>query len=85
MDVTEIARIARAVTVTDSEMSLTASRMGQTDRFHEIGGEEMSREQIEQKDIIIQKLKNRGCRITRQRKVLLDIILGEECTSCKEI
>lgn len=38
-----------------------------------------------QKDIIIQKLKAQGCRITKQRLILLDIILDEECASCKEI
>lgn len=26
-----------------------------------------------------------GCRITKQRKIILDIILQEECTCCKEI
>ena len=30
-----------------------------------------------QKEIILQKLKERGCRITRQRKMLLDVILNE--------
>lgn len=38
-----------------------------------------------QKDSIIQQLKNRGCRITKQRLMLLDIILQEECSCCKEI
>lgn len=38
-----------------------------------------------QKEIIIQKLKDRGSRITKQRIMLLDIILEEECTCCKEI
>ncbi|MDE7431263.1 MAG: transcriptional repressor [Lachnospiraceae bacterium] len=38
-----------------------------------------------QKEIIIQKLKERGCRITKQRLMLLDIILGEESSCCKEI
>lgn len=38
-----------------------------------------------QKDIIIQKLKERGCRITKQRLTILDIILEEECSCCKEI
>lgn len=38
-----------------------------------------------QKEIIIQKLKEQGCRITRQRLMLLDVILEEECSSCKEI
>lgn len=38
-----------------------------------------------QKDSIIQQLKSRGCRITKQRLMLLDIILQEECSCCKEI
>lgn len=38
-----------------------------------------------QKEMIIQKLKEQGCRITKQRLILLDIILEEECASCKEI
>lgn len=37
------------------------------------------------KEIIIQKLKGKGGRITRQRLILLDIILEEECSCCKEI
>ena len=38
-----------------------------------------------QKEMIIQKLKERGNRITKQRLMLLDIILENECSSCKEI
>lgn len=38
-----------------------------------------------QKELIIQRLKEKGCRITKQRKVILDIILAEECSCCKEI
>lgn len=38
-----------------------------------------------QKDIIIRKLKEKGCRITKQRRMLLDIILEENCSCCKEI
>jgi len=38
-----------------------------------------------QKDIIVERLKERGCRITKQRLMLLDIILEEECSCCKEI
>lgn len=38
-----------------------------------------------QKENIIQKLKEQGGRITKQRLMLLDIILREECSSCKEI
>lgn len=38
-----------------------------------------------EKEIIIDKLRERGCQITKQRLVLLDIILSEECSCCKEI
>lgn len=38
-----------------------------------------------QKENIIRKLRERGCRITKQRLMLLDIILREECSCCKEI
>lgn len=38
-----------------------------------------------QREMIIQKLKERGCRITKQRMTLIDIILENECSSCKEI
>lgn len=38
-----------------------------------------------QKELVLQRLKDRGCRITKQRQLLLDIILQEECASCKEI
>lgn len=38
-----------------------------------------------QKEIVIQRLRERGCRITKQRQMLLDVILQENCTSCKEI
>ena len=38
-----------------------------------------------QREIVIKRLKVQGCRITKQRMVLLDIILNENCSSCKEI
>ena len=41
--------------------------------------------QNKQKQIIINRLKEDGCRITKQRLMLLDIILEDECSSCKEI
>ena len=40
---------------------------------------------MSEEEIIIQKLKKHGYRITKQRKILLDIILSEPCSSCKEI
>ncbi len=38
-----------------------------------------------QKERIIQTLKERGCRITRQRKRLIDLIMENEYSCCKEI
>lgn len=37
------------------------------------------------REVVIQRLKENGCRITKQRLMLLDIILKEDNTSCKEI
>ena len=39
----------------------------------------------DKKAYIIQELKRNGCRITNQRSLLIDIILKDECCSCKEI
>ena len=38
-----------------------------------------------QRSAIVDSLRREGCRITKQRKIILDIILQEECTCCKEI
>lgn len=38
-----------------------------------------------EKERIMEKLKENGCRITKQRKLMLDIILENRCSSCKEI
>lgn len=40
---------------------------------------------VEQKEKIISELKSRGYRITKQRRLLIEIILDEECSCCKEI
>ena len=39
----------------------------------------------EQKELIIARLREKGCRITKQRLELLDVILKNQCSSCKEI
>lgn len=39
----------------------------------------------EKKSYILHELKRHGCRITNQRQILIDIILQDECCSCKEI
>lgn len=38
-----------------------------------------------QRELILQKLKSRGCRVTKQRMLILDIILENDCSCCKEI
>jgi len=38
-----------------------------------------------QKEIAFLKLKEQGYRITKQRQIILDIILGNDCSCCKEI
>lgn len=40
---------------------------------------------ISEKKIILAELRKRGCRITNQRNLLIDIILDQECSCCKEI
>ncbi|MBT9777616.1 Fe2+/Zn2+ uptake regulation protein [Clostridium sp. MCC353] len=39
----------------------------------------------EKKSFIIRTLKQNGCRITNQRRLLIDIILEDECCCCKEM
>lgn len=38
-----------------------------------------------QKEMIIEKLREQGFRITKQRSTILDVILEEDCSCCKEI
>lgn len=38
-----------------------------------------------QKSAVMDRLRKNGCRVTKQREVLIDIILQGECISCKEI
>lgn len=45
----------------------------------------MSKESLKKKEVIVDKLKDSGCRITKQRLILLDVILEGNCSSCKEI
>lgn len=40
---------------------------------------------MEKREFIIKKLKEKGCRITNQRMIILDVILEGSCSSCKEI
>ncbi len=41
--------------------------------------------EAKKKEFIISELKKIGCRITSQRKALIDVILQDECSCCKEI
>ena len=38
-----------------------------------------------QKESILDKIREKGFRLTNQREILIDIILENECSSCKEI
>lgn len=51
----------------------------------EIEEKEINREIQMQREAILEKLRERGCRITKQRENLIDTILQDECASCKEI
>lgn len=60
--------------------------MEERTRQKRLGGAEENYQRTKmQEEMIFQKLKERGCRITKQRQILLNIILQEECASCKEI
>ncbi len=56
-------------------------------RMEDIKNEKRSvdEQKLREREAVIERLKERGCRITKQRLMLLDVILGEECSSCKEI
>lgn len=43
------------------------------------------REERKLQEDILEELRSRGCRITRQREMLVDIILEHERVCCKEI
>ncbi|MBR1693574.1 MAG: transcriptional repressor [Lachnospiraceae bacterium] len=45
----------------------------------------MSEKQQLQREEIITRLKEKGLRITKQRLTLIDVILENECSCCKEI
>ncbi len=47
--------------------------------------EKTSTETVETKNYILDQLRERGCRITKQREILIDVILREKCNNCKEI
>lgn len=38
-----------------------------------------------QEEKVVQLLKENGCRITKQRKIILDVILNDKIVSCKEV
>ena len=38
-----------------------------------------------QRSLMIKKLKQQGLRITKQRRIILDVILQNECSCCKEV
>lgn len=62
---------------------LKKQRLAPTNYDNQKGGIFMSAEA--KKGFIISELKKNGCRITSQRKLLIDVILQDECSCCKEI
>lgn len=40
---------------------------------------------LDRKEMVYNELRNRGYKITKQRKLIIDTILVKECTCCKEI
>ncbi len=40
---------------------------------------------VHKREIILEQLRKKGFRITEQRRLLIDVILEDECSSCKEI
>lgn len=38
-----------------------------------------------QKEEILKRLREKGCRITKQRSILIDVILESDCSCCKEV
>ena len=36
-------------------------------------------------DIVLKRLRENGCRITKQRKLIVDVIMKNDFTSCKDI
>ena len=40
---------------------------------------------MKKRERILEELRKNGFRITNQRKLLIDIILSDECSCCKEI
>ncbi len=36
-------------------------------------------------DQVMDRLKDNGCRITKQRKLIVDVIMNNDFTSCKDI
>lgn len=37
------------------------------------------------KEEILERLREKGCRITKQRSMLIDVILESDCSCCKEV
>lgn len=75
-------KAARATAEAAADIAINKARYPMAGKGQEYEG--YRRTQM-QKEIVIQKLREKGCRITKQRLMLLDIILEEDCSCCKEI
>lgn len=73
-----------AVTVSIAEAIAIIQKSGDDVKKRQTECEEFQRTEM-RRQLVIDKLKEKGCRITRQRMQLLDIILEGECACCKDI
>lgn len=64
------------------EDTLKYSRVNTTDQKDECVG---FHAKTRQKQLILEEMKKQGLRITSQRSLVIDIIISNECTCCKEI
>lgn len=55
------------------------------DKYNVYDIEREARSMTANSEIVIEKLRSHGCRITNQRRILIDIILENDCASCKKI
>jgi len=59
--------------------------MGEQGKKPSVRKDNLVRKEIGKKETILEVLRSKGHRITKQRKIVIDIILENDCSCCKEI
>lgn len=62
-------------------MTITAGKGAEEETFEN----EQFQRVMSGREQILEKLRKKGFRVTRQRRLILDVIFEHECASCKEI